>query len=448
MTVSSPDSARTTRGAWIAWSVGLFAYVIAVLNRTSFGVAALDASQRFHASASDLASFTVVQLLVYAALQVPVGIMLDRVGAKKLILAGAILMTIGQALLAIVGSVTLALLARVLIGAGDALTFISVLRLVADWFPSRKVPIITQFTGLIGQLGQILSAIPLAALLSMQSWTFTFLSVAAVGVLNVVLITVALRTPAHCRAHRAAPTLAETRAHLARAFKHPGTRLGLWTHFTSQFSATVFALLWGFPFLVSAQGVERIAASYLLTLNVALGVIISPTLGRLVSRHPLRRSWLVLGIILSSIIGWTLVIAWPGRAPMWVLVFLMVMLAAGGPGSMIGFDFARSFNPPDRLGSANGIVNVGGFTASLVTMFLMGVVLDLVTPGGGVTYTLGAYKLAFSVQYLIWGIGIFAIISSRRKVRQRLAGEGVTIPPIRSAIRRDLRRRRDRRSVK
>src|SRR4029077_4236732 len=125
---------------------------------------------------------------------------------------------------------------------------------------------------------------------------------------------------------------------------------------------------------------------------------------------PLRRSWLVLGIVAANGAGWGLVIASPWRAPLPALVLLVVALSIGGPGSMIGFDFARTFNPPNRLGTATGIVNVGGFVASLVTMLLVGIGLDLVGSDTGHGYALDDFRVALSVQYLIWAIGIAGIL--------------------------------------
>ena len=78
--------------------------------------------------------------------------------------------------------------------------------------------------------------------------------------------------------------------------------------------------------------------------------------------------------------------------------------ASGGPASMVGFDLARSFTPVQAIGRANGLVNVGGFTASLLTMALIGIVLDLVEPGGMDAYTLDDFRLAMSVQYLFWAL--------------------------------------------
>ena len=429
-----------SRRAWVVWVSAASAYIVAVLQRTSLGVAGTDARERFGASASALASFVVLQLLVYAALQVPVGLLVDRQGPRRLILGGAALMAVGQGLLAVSHGIGLAIVARVLVGAGDAMTFISVLRLVTVWFPPRRVPVVTQVTGLVGQLGQLLSAIPLVALLHGPGWTPAFLSAAALSVLAGALVLIVVRdSPGGSVSPSAALTLRQVRADLATAWRHPGTRLGLWTHFTAQFSGTVFALLWGFPFLVSGEQVRPSTASGLLTVFVVSSMVAAPWLGVLVERHPLRRSWLVLGIVGGNVLTWTVVLIWPGHAPLWLLVLLVLSLALGGPGSMIGFDFARTFNPPNRIGTATGIVNVGGFVASLITMFLIGVVLDVSsrgTPGG---YGLHDFRLALCVQYATWAVGIAGIVLTRRKVRAHLRRQGVVVPPIREAI---ARRRR------
>src|ERR1700710_3231804 len=108
--------------AWAVWSVGLAAYILAVLHRTSLGVAGLDAQNRFHIGAGALPSFAVLQLLVYAGLQVPVGLLLDRFGSLRLVVCGAIVMAAGQALMATTHQVGGAVAARVLVGAGDAMT--------------------------------------------------------------------------------------------------------------------------------------------------------------------------------------------------------------------------------------------------------------------------------------------------------------------------------------
>jgi hypothetical protein len=203
----------------------------------------------------------------------------------------------------------------------------------------------------------------------------------------------------------------------------------------------VFGLLWGYPFLVSGERVSTGTAGALLTVMVVVGMGIGPTLGRLVGRWPLRRSALVLTIVTTTAAMWTVVLAWPGRAPVPVLGCLVVVLAAGGPGSMIGFDYARTANPAGRLGSASGIVNVGGFVASLLTILAIGVLLDIATPGGSGDYTLGAFRLAFAAQYVGWGVGIAGVVRNRRILRRRLAAQGRPIDALPRAVARRWRGR-------
>lgn len=420
--------------AWAVWAVGLAAYIVGVLNRTSLGVAGLDAQHRFGVGAGALASFAVLQLLVYAALQVPAGVLLDRFGSVRMVVTGALIMAAGQTLMALTGSVSGAVLARVLVGAGDAMTFISVLRLVPQWFPAKRVPVLTQFTGITGQLGQVLSAVPLAALLAQRGWSTAFLSTAFIGVFVTMVALAALRdTPDRRILAGPAITLRQLGTDLSGAWRHPGTRLGLWSHFTTQFTGTVFALMWGFPFLIAGEGLPRATASALLTVYVLVGMAAGPLIGVLVQRHPLRRSWLVLGVVAANVAGWTLVLAWPGRAPLPVLILLVLTLGLGGPGSMIGFDLARTFNPPARLGTATGIVNVGGFVASLLTILLIGLILDART-GGGANYDIGDFKVALSVQYLVIAGGLIGILRTRRLARRRMAEQGIIVRPIREIL--------------
>ncbi|MCW2608698.1 MAG: Transporter, superfamily [Frankiales bacterium] len=431
--------APSPRRALVVWSLGVLAYGAAVFHRGSLGVAGLEAQERFGASAAQLGLFSMLQLAVYAGMQVPSGVLLDRFGSRRMLTAGALVMASGQAVLATSDTVPGAVLARVLVGIGDALTFISVLRLVTVWFPARRAPVFTQLTGILGQLGQVAATFPLVALLHAAGWTPTFLGVAAAGLVLGVLALAGVRDVPPGTVVLAPAGLPEVRARLAAAWQEPGTRLGLWTHFVTQFSGTVFGLLWGYPFLVVGQGLSPGTAGVLLSLLVLAGVGIGPALGALAGRWPFRRSVLVVGIVGSSATAWAAVLLWPGRAPLWLLVVLVVVLASNGPGSMLGFDYARTDNPADRLGSASGIVNVGGFVASLTTVLTVGVVLDLLAPRGG--YDLADLKTAFALQYLLWALGLQRVAHHRRALRaRRLEQRGVLVDPFHRAVRRKLGR--------
>jgi MFS family permease len=404
---------------WIVWATGLFAYIVAVLDRTTLGVSGLDAADRFDAGPSVLSTFVVLQVIVYAGAQVPAGLLLDRFGSKTLILCGGALMASGQFALAFTESLPAAIAARAVLGLGDAVTFISVLRLVPHWFTPRRVPLVTQLTGICGQLGQVLSAVPFFAVLTGSGWTTAYVSVAAMGVVSMVLTVVLVQNaPPGAVATSESMSVRETLSSVKTVWLRPGTRLGFFTHMGTQFSVTVFALMWGVPYLTEAQGLSTGVAGILLTISVVAAISAGVVIGVFTGRRPHRRSRLVLAIIASNALVWTVVLALPDRAPLWLLVVLIVVISVGGPGSMVGFDFARTFNPSATLGTASGLVNMGGFVASLLVMQAMGMILEAAG-----NFTLDAFRVAWTVQYVVWALATAGILITRRKARRVMKQE-------------------------
>ena len=275
------------RRAWVIWGVALSVYLLAVFHRSSLGVAGLLAAERFDVDATQLAMFTVLQLVVYAGMQVPVGVLLDRFGSRAMLLTGLGLMTAGQFWFAFAESFPAAVLARAVLGAGDAMIFVSVIRLVASWFLVRQAPLVTQLTGHDRPARRDHRGRP-----------------AVVGA-------AAARLDPHVRAGvvdrgrpdgrggaggqglAVRPHGSDARSSCGRwpgrcstVWGNPGTRLGMWSHFTPQFSTTVFAMLWGFPFLVRGQGLSEQTASTLLMVMTGFVVVSGLVLGWLVSRLP------------------------------------------------------------------------------------------------------------------------------------------------------------------
>lgn len=403
------------RRAWFIWAVALSVYVLAILNRGSLGVAGLLAAERFEIRATELATFTALQLLVYAGMQVPVGVFLDRFGPRALLITGAAAMAAGQLAFAFADTYPAALLARAVVGAGDAMVFISVMRLVVVWFLVKQAPVVTQLTGQLGQLGSVAAAAPLAVALQELGWTRTFAGISVLGLVLLVAVAVAVKDSPYRSAGPVRIKLAALTRSVRLVWGNPGTRLGMWSHFTSQFSVTVFTLLWGYPFLVAGQGLSPTTAGTLLMLMTAVVLVAGLVLGRAVARFPYYRSYLVLGVVTSIAVVWAVVLLWPGRSPLWLLVVLVCVIAVGGPTSMVGFDQARTFIPVEALGRANGVVNVGGFVAALLLMALIGVVLDVREPSGTAAYGLDDFRVAMSMQYVFWVIGAVQVIRFRRR---------------------------------
>ena len=316
-----------------------------------------------------------IQVAVYMAAQLPAGVLVDRFGSRVMLLVSGTLLATGQLVFAAATTLPLAVLARVLVGMGDAVVFVAVLALIPRWFAARRVPLFTQVTTILCQTGVILSAVPFAALLHAAGWSIAFLAAA-----------MAARSSPRWRSRSCAtrrPELgggavivgARIGTQLRAVWTRPGTKLGFFGHMGTQFSMMVFTLLWGVPYLISAQHLAPSTAGALITLFVVATLCIGPVIGVLTMRHPARRSRMVLAIIAVQATTWTVILALPGPAPLWLLVVLVVVLASGGPGSVIGIDIGRTSNPSPNLGVAQSMVNLGGFLATLLVLATMGALM-------------------------------------------------------------------------
>jgi MFS family permease len=400
--------------AWVVWGTGLLACIVVVLDVTTLGVSGLDAAHRFAAGPGVLSSFMALQVIVYAGMQVPAGVLLDRFGSRAMIAAGVTVMSVGQLVLGLTRSLATAVGAYGVVGLGGALVFISVIRLLPNWFAPARVALLIQLTAICALLGQVLSAVPFLAILLHAGWTTAYVSTAALGALSAVLTLALVRAaPQRVSVTSRPRSLRTVLGDVTTVWSRPGSRLGFFTHMGTHFSVTVFALMWGVPYLTVAQGMSRSVAGGLLTLPVAVFMVAGVPVGLFSGRHPQHRPALVLATIGITALMWTVVLALPSRAPVWLLVLLIVVISLGQPVAMFAFDFAATFNPPATLGTAEGVVNTGSPVASLLVMQTMGIIIGAM---GG--YSFNAFRLAWTVQYVIWVVAAVGVAAAARQVRK------------------------------
>jgi MFS family permease len=419
------------------WLLATSVYLLAVLHRTSLGVAGLLAEHRFGISPASLSVFIFLQLGVYAAMQVPTGVLVDRYGPRRLLVTASLLMGAAQLLFATVPSYPVALCARALLGCGDALTFISVLRFAATHFSARRYPLLVALTGMIGTVGNIAATLPLALILRHVGWGVGF---GAAGVASLVAgVAVFALLPDHTPAPRAVRGVSElrgglgtVRARVRVAWALPGTRLGFWVHFACMSSATSFGVLWGNTYLIKAAGFSISGAGAVLMYSVITAAVVGPGIGWLIGHRPFVRVPIALGVCVTTIVGWTvLVVAFGDTPPRGYVLALFLVMGIGGPASMAAFALARDYNHARTLGTASGVVNVGGFLSAVLIALGIGVALDAL--GGTTPHTLRwAVLVAVGVQLFgtlrmaIWLMRVRAFALGRQA-----AGEDVPVSVVR-----------------
>ncbi|MBN9643041.1 MFS transporter [Corynebacterium sp. CCM 8862] len=416
------ETHRITPAALVVWLAALAIYVVAVTGRTSFGVASVGAMRHFTVTASQVAVFTAVQVGVYAAAQIPAGILIDKFGPKKMLLVGAAVMAVGQVVLGITGHYGVAVGARVLIGAGDATAFLSVMRLLPAWFPLQKAPLFTQLTSAVGQLGQFLSAVPFAWSLSRFGWSMSFVSLGAVGILVAAAAACVLADePPHAAqpadpAARTRPSTIAPFPAFVQAVKNPVCWTAFFTHFSGLSFQLVFTLLWGMPLMELGMGLSPQQISSVLVVNMVVNVVTGPVIGVASARLGGRRWMLVVAGPASTVVLWLWFLSSTGPRGFAALMLVNVVMATFAPVSNLGFDTVRENVDRRILATATGLANTGGFTASMIAAQVMGYVLDY-SSAGSTGYQWADFRLAYYAGAVLWAVGMTGYGLARFKAR-------------------------------
>lgn len=399
-------------------AVALAVYLIAVFHRTSLGVAGLEASDRFGISPGQLSAFIFVQIGVYASMQIPVGILVDKFGPRRLLFASALVMGLAQLAFAVVPNYAGALVARGILGVGDALTFVSVLRFAAEHVTPRRYPLVVAITATLGSTGNIAATVPLTLALHNLGWTPTFTAASVVSLLIAAMVWI-LAPPDNTDAVRIRRSRQELGAGLRRiggnvatAWAAPGTKLGFWMHFSNTCVMACLTVLWGQPYLIEQQGLSRSSAASVLTAMVVVQVGTTLLMGSLIASRPGLRTPLGLSIASLTVGAWVALLVVVGAgAPDWLVIGVFILSALGGPASAIGFAIARDYNPVSVVGTATGIVNVAGWAACVAACLTIGATLDRIGTAPG------DYRTGFLLAMIIPTLGVVQGIRWWRRTR-------------------------------
>jgi MFS family permease len=411
---------------WLPWTLAVGVYMFSVFHRSSLGVAGLAATSRFGIGPAELSMFTVLQVAVYATMQIPTGVLVDRFGPRAMLTVSAGLLAAGEVAFGLTHSFAVALLARGVVGCGDAMVWISVLRVAAGTFQLRRYPLIVVISSALGSVGNLVATTPLTLLLHAAGWTATFVGVGLVTACWGAVVAAGPRVPPHREPAVAAAAAAGVVRQVRVTWRMPQTRLAFWVHFTTMATPTTLTLLWGYPYLVRGDDLTAGHADALLALLVVGAIVAAPVIGTVTSRHRFLRMPMVATYVPAVAALWGVLLSWPGRAPFGLLAFAFAMFAFGGPMSTVGFALARDYNPLTRVGAATGVVNVGGFVATTLASLGMGVLVDLLGDGPG------AYRASAAAVPVVMAAGGWRVAVWWRRARARTlatmaAGESVPV---------------------
>ncbi len=396
-----------TRRRWLAWGALATVFLLVNLHRLSTAVLSQRLTADFGTTAAQLGTLHAAFFYVYAAIQIPTGVLADRLGPRHVGSIGAAVLSAGAIGFALSDGYLAAFLSRTLIGMGSGVIFVSILRFCANWFRATEFATMTGMTGAVAGLGAILATTPLALTVGALGWRPTVLGLGIVGFGAAGAVYVlARRSPAEAGLEpidgvpeQPSVSLAETGDHLRRLARDLDQWLLSVVFFAIMGTLLTLLGLWGVPYLVVVYDLDVTTASYY-TLLGSVGMLLGPpTIGWVSDRLGRRLLPMAVGLGLFVVaIGVIPVLGRPPLPAVAVSYFFSGFLLGA---AMLGFSVIKERYPSGASGVATATINTAGFVGGALFPTLMGLALDAYRTGevvgGTVVYTEFGYRVAFSV---------------------------------------------------
>lgn len=399
---------------WLVWGLAASFYCYGFFQRVAPSVMVGELMAEFRVSAAVLGNLSAFYFYAYASLQLPIGVLVDRWGARYMLVGAAVLCGAGSLLFAMADSLSTAYVGRLLIGAGAGFTWVGTLKLTAQWLPPKRFAMVSGMTLMLGMIGAVAGQAPLASAVSAFGWRDTLSTAALVAFALAGLIWLIVRDRTDDTMGQTAPSdMGAQAAGLLHGLKMALRNRQSWyaAIYGGAMTAPVlaFAGLWGVPYLMQVYGLERTAAAGSTSLMLIGWGIGAPLTGWVSDHIGLRR----LPMLASSVIVLILfsVLIYTPDLPLGAARTLLFLHGFFNGGMVICFAISREHNKPQHGGVTLGFVNTMVMSSGAFFQPFIGWLLDINwdggVQGGGRIYSMQAYEIAL---FSIVVSGIIAIV--------------------------------------
>ncbi|OJW50326.1 MAG: hypothetical protein BGO67_00145 [Alphaproteobacteria bacterium 41-28] len=394
--------------SWIIWGCAALFYCYQFMLRVSPGVMAEDLMASFKVDACALGTLTACYYYAYAALQIPVGTLMDRFKPRRMITFAAISCSLGALLFSSADSLYIAAIGRALIGAGSAFAFLSCLKLGTLWFPSHKLPFVVGMTLLLGTMGGVSAGYPMGWLVEVSGWRHSMWLVAFVGFALAALGWSIVRDKApksleqeilkshgNGETHASQPGLL---ASIIEVMRKPQSWFIALYGFFMYVPLSGFTDQWGPHFFMSVYKFDKATSGAInsaLLVGIGAGAPLFPFLCERLKAYKPTVFIASLGalVCLSAVFYFS-------ALPFWLLVTLLFLAGFFLGGQFLAFSMTCALNPLSASATAGGFHNMMCMLSGVIFQPFIGWLLDYSWKGGYINgvraYTDSDYAVALS----------------------------------------------------
>jgi MFS family permease len=390
---SMPSSREQRLLPLLAWATGATFFFYAWVLRVAPSVMVEELMRDFAVGAGVLGHLSAAYFYGYAGMQIPVGLLLDRFGPRRLMTVAALICAGGCVLFATGNSLATVTAGRFLIGASAAFSLVGAMAIAGQWFPANRFAMFSGLAMAMGMAGGIFGQAPLRLAIEASDWRAAMLLLATGGAILAVAAWATVRDKWH-----GSGGMAVALSGLGKVIRHRQTLLIALTGLGTSAPLLAFAGLWGVPFLETAYGMSRSSAAGVTSTFFAGWGIGAPLFGWLSDRIGRRRDPLLIALAFKTV-ALAVLIYVPGL-PLFALVSLSFLVGLFGSAQILCFALVRENHTAALSGTAIGFLNAVITGAGALFQPLVGVLLDLAWTGetamGAPIYHAEAYRLAFA----------------------------------------------------
>lgn len=407
MDEADPKLTKFPTKIFLFWAIGSMFYMYQSILKVSTGLFAKDLQIDLNISATSLGALGAIYFLAYSLMQVPIGIMLDRFGVRRLLTIAITLCASGALVFSMSNNLFMALCGRFLIGMGASGAFIGTIKIVTMWFPNKLIPVFTGLSVFAGSLGSVAGNKPLAILLETQSWRQVMQLLAIAGILLAILYFAIVRNKE--TSSTSTRTLKEIFVNIKDLFKSPQILLIASFAFLIYVPLTVFADMWGNIFLQQAYNLTKSDAAgciQLIYFGVGFG---APMFGIIASMYTNYR--ILFRLVSAAQLPILAGIIWFKLPSIEMLKTFLFMLGIMLGGQALKFNAAFAHSSPKISASVVGFVNMMCMFSGFIFQQIVGLLLDISWDGlmkdGAPLYSQRNFSFALSMHLVTLALCFF-----------------------------------------
>ncbi len=410
---------------WIFLGISA-AYLISYFHRAAPAVVGPEIIRDLAIAPAALGFLGSMYFWAYAGAQLPAGILADTWGSRKTMSVFVLLAALGGVLFGLAPNIGLLSVGRFMVGLGVGFIYVPAVRVLTDWYKPDELATYSGLLLAVGNIGALVSAAPLVALMNVIGWRNSFMVVAVFTIAAALFTWVIVRnrpselgfpTPRDLMGLPPAPPAPKVKLGEALKAVLSNRQFYLLAFLTFSYYGTLMSVgsLWAGPYLQNVYGLSKQAAGNIIMM-FPLGMVFGCPLSGYLSDKILksRKKVLLAGSILH-VLSYIPLVFFPDKMSVAQLYALFLWYGLSGGAFVSNFACAKETAEPRFAGTAVGSVNVFLFSGGAFYQLVMGIVLGKYPPVSAGVYSVAAYQAAFWVPFvgLIAAIILFSFFRER-----------------------------------